>query len=99
MAQGLQIWDSFGEIVLDLTDRVGIIAGSVQTNSQNGSVVVQGLDDSQGVFFFSIQSSVPDFNTRHLVISSSGKVISWNYVADNAIQSINPPATIYYGAY
>lgn len=99
MPQGLQIWDTSGVVVLDLTDRAGIVAGSFQTNSQNGSLTVQGLDDSTGVFFFSTQARIPGANARHLIVTSAGKTIFWNYVAYNSLQTVNENATIYYGAY
>lgn len=99
MPQGLQIWDAQGNQVLDLGDRVAIIAGEVNTNGTNGSAVITGLDESASLFYISHYFGDDTDEFRELRVSVSGRTISWQYVQTSPSQVSNLNARIIYGAW
>jgi len=80
MTAGLQIWNAAGQLMLDATQRVGRIKGSVYIPN-NGLSGSQAADLSGGTPFFSFQ---PDFLFMHInanspppQISISSTGVSW----------------------
>lgn len=81
MPQGLQVFDSNGVIVFDVTDRLSRVLGIITTTASNGSISDPGLltgtpwwmiiDDWGGASdTYSLTTSVP-------LITASGSTLSW----------------------
>lgn len=76
MAQGLQIFDSAGALVLDITDRLTRILGEFTTTTANGSITDANLT-SGTPWFYKISDDNP-FNAI-CTITISGTTISWTF--------------------
>ena len=62
MAQGLQVWDESGTLILDPSQRTVRIHGSRNTGTTAGSIVI---DTSQGTPFYQAISRVHQFTGDH----------------------------------
>jgi hypothetical protein len=94
MPQGLQVWDASGNLILDLTDRLGRILGiSTLTPPTDGSVI--NADFATGTPFW---ACVPVSSGRAPVpnVSFSGTTLSWDFVAGI---SYGPSYRLIYGVY
>jgi len=99
MQQGLEIWNEAGNLMLSLTDRVGVVSGQVDTNGTSGSVTVTGLDSSSRLFYSNLTYGYDVSTDRYLSLSVSGRTISWSYVATAGTQTVNRNAKIIFGAW
>ena len=82
MAQGLQVWDDAGNLVLDVDTFVGRVLGSVTTTaSTSGSVTgVSGFSD--GVGWFCVVPIGADWTgVSAPTVTISGTTISWTSAA------------------
>jgi len=83
MFAGLQVFDDSGNIIFDLTDRVGRVLGVVRINAgESGSIALPNYDSGQPFASFQRDSStingvVGQFVPAVPVVYVSGTVISW----------------------
>ena len=73
MAQGLQVWDESGTLILDPSQRTVRIHGSRNTGTTAGSIVI---DTSQGTPFYQAISRVSSVYRRPS-FTLSGNTLSW----------------------
>lgn len=78
MPQGLQIWDKDGKLVLDLSDRVGILVGSAITGISNGSLVDNRL--LLGDPFWDCSPIGTSGGLFSPTISVTGNTLSWTFL-------------------
>ena len=76
MPQGLQVWDSSGNLIVDTNSSLGVILGThtITKSAGNGSLSVGDL--SLGTPFFTVITSTGTF---YPIVSVSGSTISWTY--------------------
>ena len=92
MGAGLQVFNDAGVVVLDTSNRIAKVLGSISVNN-NGSVYVPLLAGNEP-FFFVYANQAPDSVTGGLPnVNCSGGTISWVY--PGAVLS----CTIIYGMY
>ena len=78
MPQGLQVWDASGNLILDLTDRLGRILGiSTLTSPTDGSITDAGFA-SGTPWFICLPISSGAASTPQC--SVAGNVISWDFI-------------------
>lgn len=77
MPSGVQIWDSSGNLIVDITDRLMRIHATVSISSANssGSTTVSTLGQGDFIYFF-LTSTLGGSPT----ISLSGTTVSWTAV-------------------
>lgn len=95
MAQGLQVFDTAGQLVVDISDSITKLLGSFNiTANVAGSLTVPDLEGGSRVFI--IKQAEAPIGRRGTTqgrsnISISGRTISWTVGRDNL--------TVYYGVY
>ena len=111
MAQGLQVFDASGNIILDTSDRVGRILGFQRIESgTSGSITPTGY--TNGTLFFSFQRDASwitgNTNARLPglpIFTISGGTISWvsysQYITNlgNTVSVVNYGGWLTYGVY
>lgn len=85
MAVGLQVWDANGNLVVDITDRLSKILGTVYTGSSNGSVTVSGLSEGEP-FCTACPIAVQGGNLFNLIppritINKEANTVSWQFTS------------------
>lgn len=55
MPAGLQCFDAQGRLILDVTDRMGRVVGSVLTGNTSGSVVADGMSYGSPWFMLTLE--------------------------------------------
>lgn len=87
MAQGVQCWDASGNIILDVTDRLTRVLGTVTTNKVNGSITDLNLLTGIPWFTQIIKSDGTTIPAREwwatFIVSVSGSELSWKYIYSN----------------
>lgn len=79
MPQGLQVWDASGNLVLDVSDRVGKFLGvTTITAGVNGSVTHAGF--ALGQFFFMVTplSAFPTYRPS-MAFNPATNTLSWDW--------------------
>ena len=76
MAHGLQVFDSSGNTIIDISTKVGNIVGTVNTGTTNGSVTDSKL--STGIPIY-ILYSLATYSAAQPVVTASGSTISWDW--------------------
>lgn len=106
MPGGLQVFDSSGNLVVDITSRLVRFVGSVRVNGGNASVPDSRL--ATGALIYAFQ---PDFiwGFQNMDISRpifsppcgtmGATVISWNYSGAATSQNEHITGTLFYGIY
>lgn len=96
MPQGLQVWDKNGVLTVDLTDRLGLAIGSVNTGTSNGSIQVPQF---QGNTPFYYALSLSDNAASSPRISITGTTLSWTFVdiTINGEVAARVPSNIFFG--
>ncbi|MNM35028.1 hypothetical protein D3C81_456940 [compost metagenome] len=97
MAQGLQVFDTAGNTVLDTTARLGIVLGYVDTGTVDGSLAVPDFIRGTPFFFMTpLEAMAPS----QLVpgVSVSGTSLVWAFIG-GASNSLKISVRIYYGIY
>ena len=97
MPQGLQIWDENGVLKLDVTSRLGILLGFVNTNKVNGSLLVQGFERGTPFFFANLIENISGPSAIAPRIYTSGNTIYWVYDGEQSFNKLN--TRIFYGVY
>lgn len=93
MPAGLQVWDASGNLVLDVSDPISRLSGTVTiTAGATGSVTVPNA--SQGSIWYAVL--VNGGSTYSPNISVSGSTISW---APSTIATPAADAIMLYGVY
>lgn len=78
MASGLQIWDEFGNVLLDTSDRLGRFCLKIPINKQSGSVSLLDFGDAIPFAFFMPYGN--QTNAREYPSTTvDGNTISWYY--------------------
>lgn len=99
MAEGLQVWDEQGRLILDATDRLGRVVGSVLTGGASGSLVSSGMDYGQPWYALILEPGQSEGYTssngvvtvrKRPTITISGRNISW---------TTGVPCRLIYGVY
>jgi hypothetical protein len=96
MSQGLQIWDSSGNLVLDTNTRLAQWLGQVSSGGNNGSVTDNEL--LRGTPYYYVRASVVGAFAKVPAITISGSTITWTYPAPKAGFS-SAPVVITYGVF
>jgi hypothetical protein len=100
MPAGMQCWDAFARLTVDLTTRLPRVLGT-RSITQAGSLSDPNL--SQGTPFYIFQQAgvfyhiSGDTALPNFVIS--GNTISWSYSAASGSHHTNVPGTLFYGVY
>lgn len=96
MPAGIQIWNAAGVEVMNITSRLGLYLGTIETGTTAGSINVPGLSKGTPFAFalgeqwaYAGQSSVPN-------ITISGTTISWSWSQQYGYFA---SVTIVYGIY
>lgn len=80
MAQGLQVWDSNGKLILSINDRITKIVGTVHI-SENGSITNEQLN--QGTIWYApCNYTRPSTTVSYLTFPEvviDGTTIKWTY--------------------
>ena len=97
MPQGLQVWDENGDLTVDITTRLGILLGFIDTNRQNGSLFVQGF--SRGTPFFFANMTEPPSTASAISprVYTDSSTLYWVYDGEANIARV--AARIFYGVY
>lgn len=91
MPAGLQVWNSGGQLIADVSDRFGRVIGVTDTGSSNGSVNVSGL--SLGEPWVAVQPYTSNvFHTP--TVNVSGTLITWTFP-----ESTKGPCLLIYGVF
>jgi hypothetical protein len=102
MAAGLQIFDAFGNTVLDATYRVLRIAGSRYLDGTTSSLVDDRLSQGGFVSFQPDISCGDGYLSGGVIVpvfSISGSTLSWYYAPKNsATNDVFQTGTLFYGA-
>jgi len=81
MPQGLQIWDTSGNLVFDTNTNAGRVLGNVTvTASTAGSATNAGLTTGRPFWIFQVTTT--QYFTKQPAISVSGTTISWDNTAE-----------------
>lgn len=99
MTVGVRIRNSdTGKIVLDITDRLTRILGSVNTGTNPGSIVVpEFAQGSPWYYFAGVGRSSPFDNGNKPIVTISGNTLSWAFT--NFSGRTRYADTIIYGLY
>ncbi|MCY1285167.1 hypothetical protein D9M68_999880 [compost metagenome] len=97
MAQGLQIFDEYGRVILDTNTRVFTLMGYVDTGTNDGSLHVPDLGRGTPVFFASAITPLGQFS-RVPGITISGQTIVWAF-NKNQQYGTDVSVRIYYGVH
>lgn len=92
--QGLQVFDSGGNLAVDVTDRLARIVGSVSTGVVNGSIVDAGL--LTGTPWYTIHALSFSGYFDICSVAVSGNTLSWTFGTGG---SERVAYTITYGVY
>lgn len=90
------MWDEQGRLILDVTDRMGRVVGSVKTGSSSGSLVDSGFSYGEPWFMIVLEPGqyegwTPGGSTQwRPAVTISGNTLSW---------TAGVPSTIVYGVY
>lgn len=100
MPQGLQCLDEQGRIVLDVTDRLTQVLGTVAVSPDaNGSVVVPMTGANNEVWFFFQCDNGGDVFRLQPTFGLSGSTISWTYQVSGPINPNRIGGMLTYGRY
>lgn len=94
MPQGVQVWDASGNLIIDITQRLGRVLGvATLTSPTDGSVTDAGF--GTGTPFW---ACIPVATGRALVpdLSISGNTLSWDFLTG---YSYAPTYRLIYGVY
>lgn len=96
MPVGLQVWDSNGDISVDLSERLGLAIGVIDTGTSNGSISVPQF---QGNTPFHYSLALADNSSTSPRVSISGTTLSWVFVDIIINGQLSPrvSSTILYG--
>lgn len=100
MAQGLQVFDSRRNIILDLSTTLIRILGTKNLTDTSGSITVD-CEDNARVWAYTYNNSASD-DSYPIKITISGHVISWEYTRDCADAFVGTPGNheeLVYGTY
>lgn len=93
MPQGLQVFNSGGAVICDITDRLTRMLGS-QTISGNGSIVVSQFSQGAGFYFTIPLAEFEGALTQYPIVEISGTTLSWSTPDTPHISVV-----LYYGVY
>lgn len=77
MPQGLQCWDSNGNMTLDVTDRLTRLLGTAETGVSNGSISDENLSAGTPWFVLRDTSDYEMLTEATCSVTISGNTISW----------------------
>lgn len=99
MANGFQVFNASGQLVVDITDRLTRVIGQVESGSAPGSIQVPafGVYGAPWAFVQQRNASADQFGKRTARVTISGTTLSWDFPGLASWQIL--PATIIYGVY
>lgn len=99
MQAGLQIFDEYGDVVLDTSDSLCRILGQFKADKESGSFTPEGIEKTDRIFAFSSFSGI-GFQKEFvpLTIYIDGQTINWRYRMDVVAES-GMNEVITYGSY
>lgn len=100
MAQGLQVFNAQGVVVLDITDRLTRIIGQVYTGTTPGAIGVPEFAQGFGSPWAFVQqrnASANQFGRRCARVYINGTTLSWDFPGLNSWEIL--PAVIQYGVF
>ena len=77
MAQGLQIWDTSGNLILDTTTRNGIVLGNIEIGASPYSGDISVPEGSTATIWFLTMPYNEDFSSTPYIYTSSTTNIHW----------------------
>jgi hypothetical protein len=99
MAVGVQCFDTSGNLLVDITSRLGRFSGSASISGAAGSVAVT----VPGTLWYAFQPTLiwgfANMNTLRPNFSVSGSTISWTYPASAGSTPYTVIGTLFYGVY
>lgn len=106
MAQGMQVFKSNGEMLIDTSTLVGNLINSFTTTQKSGSITNSLLSTGTPFGFATVgsvpvgESGAPNYLEAPAwpTISISGNTLSWSWVDEESVPSSNP-ITIVYGVF
>lgn len=79
MPQGLQVWDASGNLILDISERVGKFLGiATITAGVNGSVTNAGFALGQPFFMVTTLGTLPTYRPS-LTFNAGTNTLSWDW--------------------
>lgn len=97
MTYGLIVYDAAGNPVVNVSDRLGRILGSVNVGTTSGSVSVPAF--AEGAPFYFLRADGPQQGTFPPTITISGTTLSWSAPSGYNSYWDRTPGTIFYGIY
>lgn len=97
MPQGLQVRDENGNLQLDVTSRLGVLLGVLNTNKVNGSLSVPDFSKGTPFFFANITENISSITAIAPRVYVSNNIIYWVY--DGDADRIRLASRIFYGIY
>lgn len=97
MAFGIVIYDSSGQVMVNVADRLARILGSVNVGTTNGSINVPEF--SLGIPFYFLRANGPQQGTFPPTITFSGTTLSWSQPSGYNSGWDKTPGTLFYGIY
>ena len=79
MPQGLQVWNENGVLQIDVTSRLGILLGNVDTGTSDGSITVSNFSLGTPYFFATALSLIPPYGLIPAVWVS-GNTLNWQFI-------------------
>lgn len=97
MAQGLQVWDGTGAVMLDTTDRIAGNWVTISTGKSDGAYTMPKLAGQTVGFAYNMPASWSPAGTASPwpVIAASGDTVSWSFTP--AAPAANRMAVTIYG--
>ena len=94
--QGLQVFDEFGDLVFDMTNRLTLVIGEIVVPA-NTTKTVQSSLFSEGSLYIISKNSVAG---SHINYSLSGDVLTLKHIYTQVVNWVTPTAiTVIYGVY
>jgi hypothetical protein len=85
MTAGLQVWDESGNLVVDITDRLAKMLGTIYTGAVSGSASVPGLSSGTPFYVATPVSTDPTAMAMFapaISLHQASEMISWTFEAN-----------------
>lgn len=107
MAQGVQVFNGSGKLIVDLTDRIGRFIGVISPGGAVSGSIANGLLSTGTPFYVVVPGT--NYSNVPCYVTFSGNTLSWYYdkakypdlsaYGDNTTGVIDPTDKIYFGVY
>lgn len=97
---GLTIYNSAGQVVVDMTMKISQTQGSVDTGAVNGAISIPAPPAGKTQYYIIVPLVTTDVTGKLPGVTLSGGTLSWAYsYATNGWGFFSANARIYYGYY